>query len=167
MGAQVTLEALRQMALVGAPRFFDKLHAVALLSPDVDVDLFRSELTPLATMDIPWFIFVSGHDRALRVSSFIRGQRNRLGSLTDVEAIADLDVTVIDMTDVRGDPLGHSVVASSPVMISLVQGMTRYGPTILAEEEANVGLAATTANAVQAATEVIVSPLQVLTPADP
>ena len=69
MGAQVTLEALRQMALTGAPRFFDKLNAVALLSPDVDVDLFRSELTPLATMDIPWFIFVSSRDRALRVSS--------------------------------------------------------------------------------------------------
>ena len=159
MGAQVSLEALRQMALTGAPRFFDKLNGVALLSPDVDVDLFRSEVTPLATMDIPWFIFVSGHDRALRVSSLIRGRKARLGSLTDISAIADLDVTVIDMTDIEGDPLGHSVVASSPVMISLVQGMTRYGPTILAEEEANVGLAATTANAVQAATEVIVSPL--------
>ena len=110
-------------------------------------------------MDIPWFIFVSGHDRALSVSSFIRGRKARLGSLTDISAIADLDVTVIDMTDIEGDPLGHSVVASSPVMISLVQGMARYGPTILAEEEANVGLAATTANAVQAATEVIVSPL--------
>jgi esterase/lipase superfamily enzyme len=164
MGAQVTLEALRQMALTGAPRFFDKLTAVALLSPDVDVDLFRSEITPLATMDIPWFIFVSGHDRALRVSSFIRGRQARLGSLTDIDAIADLDVTVIDMTDIDGDPLGHSVVASSPVMISLVQGLARYGPTILAEEEGNVGLAATTANVVQAATEVVVSPLAPASP---
>ena len=164
MGAQVTLEALRQMALTGAPRFFDKLTAVALLSPDVDVDLFRSELTPLATMDIPWFIFVSSRDRALRVSSLIRGRQARLGSLVDPAAIADLDVTVIDMSAVEGDPLGHSVVASSPVMISLVQGLGRYGPTILAEEEQNTGLAATTIGAVQRVTEVVVSPLAPLGP---
>ena len=123
MGAQVALEALRQMALTGAPRFFDKLNAVALLSPDVDVDLFRSELTPLAYMDIPWFIFVSSHDRALRVSSLVRGRQARLGSLADATAIADLDVTIIDMSALEGDALGHSVVASSPVMISLVQGL--------------------------------------------
>ena len=159
MGAQVTLEALRQIALAGAPKLFDKLNAVLLLSPDVDVDLFRSEITPLATMDLPWIVFVSGRDRALRVSSLIRGRQLRLGSLTDSTSIADLDVTIIDMTNIEGDPLGHSVVASSPVMISLIQGMQRYGPTILAEEEANIGLAATTANVVQAATEVVVSPL--------
>jgi esterase/lipase superfamily enzyme len=164
MGAQVTLEALRQMALTGAPRFFDKLTAVALLSPDVDVDLFRAELTPLATMDIPWFIFVSSRDRALRVSSLIRGRQARLGSLVDPAAIADLDVTVIDMSAVEGDPLGHSVVASSPVMISLVQGLGRYGPTILAEEEQNTGLAATTIGAVQRVTEVVVSPLAPVEP---
>ena len=160
MGAQVTLEALRQMALVGAPRFFDKLAAVALLSPDVDVDLFRSEVAPLATMDIPWFIFVSSHDRALRAASFLRGRQARLGSIVDPAALAGLDVTVIDMSDVTGgDALNHSVVASSPVMISLVQGLARYGTTILQEDRANVGLAATTANVVQSVTEVVVSPL--------
>ncbi len=163
MGAQVVLEALRQMALTGAPRFFDKLNAVALLSPDVDVDLFRSEVTPLAYMDIPWIIFVSSRDRALGISSLIRGRQARLGSLADATAIADLDVTIIDMSALEGDPLGHSVVASSPVMISLVQGLGRYGTTILAEERANVGLAATTANVLQAATEVVVSPLAAVT----
>ena len=140
MGAQVTLEAMRQMALAGAPRFFDKLFAVALLSPDVDVDLFRSEIAPLATMDIPWFIFVSTHDRALRAASFLRGQQARLGSLVDPAALAGLDVTVIDMSDVEGgDALNHSVVASSPVMISLVQGLSRYGPEILDQDQATSG----------------------------
>ena len=160
MGAQVSLEALRQMALVGAPRFFDKLNAVALLSPDVDVDLFRSEVAPLATMDIPWFIFVSSHDRALRASSFLRGQKARLGSLVDPAALAGLDVTVIDMSDVEGgDALNHSVVAASPVMISLVQGLSRYGTNILEQDQAKIGLAATTASVVQSVTEVVVSPL--------
>ena len=136
---------------------------MALLSPDVDVDLFRSEVAPLATMDIPWFIFVSSHDRALRVSSLLRGQQARLGSLVDPAALAGLDVTVIDMSDVDGgDALNHSVVANSPVMISLVQGLGRYGPPILDQDKANIGLAATTANMVQGVTEVVVSPLAVV-----
>ncbi len=165
MGAQVSPEALRQMAMVGAPQFFAKLTAVALLSPDVDVDLFRSEVRPLATMDIPWFIFVSSHDRALRVSSLLRGRTERLGSLIDPAELAGVDVTVVDMSGVSGgDALNHSVVASSPVMISLVQGMARYGPTIIDEERANVGLAATTASVVQSVTEVVVSPLAGVTP---
>ena len=90
-------------------------NAVALLSPDVDVDLFRSEIAPLATMDIPWFIFVSSHDRALRAASFLRGQQARLGSLVDPAALAGLDVTVIDMSDVEGgdalEPLGGGGLA--------------------------------------------------------
>ena len=58
-----------------------------------------------------------------------------------------LDVTIIDMSDVEGgDALHHSVVAASPVMISLVQGLGRYGPAILDQEKANIGLAATTAS---------------------
>lgn len=160
MGAQTTLEALRQMALTGAPAFFDKLNSVALLSPDVDVDLFRAEVAPLAERKIPWFIFVSGNDRALRFSSLLRGNTERLGSLVDPSALAGLDVTVIDMSGVEaGDSLGHSAVANSPVMISLVQGLSRYGPTILRQERARVGLAATTASVVAGVTDVVVAPL--------
>jgi esterase/lipase superfamily enzyme len=160
MGAQVTLEALRQMVMVGAPGFFRKLLAVALFSPDVDVDLFRSEMTPLVTKDIDWFIFVSSRDKALRLSSFLSGQKERLGLLADPALLASLNVTIIDMSDVQGaDALNHSVAADSPVMISLVRGLAQYGPTILAEEKANIGLAATTARVVEGVTDVAVSPL--------
>jgi esterase/lipase superfamily enzyme len=160
MGAQVTLEALRQMVMVGAPGFFRKLLAVALFSPDVDVDLFRSEMTPLVTKDIDWFIFVSSRDKALRLSTFLSGQKERLGLLADPALLASLNVTIIDMSDVQGaDALNHSVAADSPVMISLVRGLAQYGPTILAEEKANIGLAATTARVVEGVTDVAVSPL--------
>ena len=164
MGAQVTLEALRQMALTGAPRFFDKLNAVALLSPDVDVDLFRSELTPLAYHGHP-LVHLRLEPRP-GAQGLVADPRppGAARLAVDPAAIADLDVTVIDMSAVEGDPLGHSVVASSPVMISLVQGLGRYGPTILAEEEQNTGLAATTIGAVQRVTEVVVSPLAPLGP---
>jgi hypothetical protein len=49
-------------------------------------------------------------------------------------------------------------------MISLVRGLRQYGPTILAEEEQNTGLAATTIEAVQQVTEVVVSPLAPVAP---
>ena len=129
MGGQVVVEALRQMALVGAPEAFGKLYAVVLLSPDVDVDLFRSSVRPLARLDLPWFVFVSSRDRALRMSSFVRGQRDRLGSIADVAEVGDLDITVIDVSGVdSADPLGHETVATSPVMISLIRGLSAYGP---------------------------------------
>ena len=159
MGAQVAIEALRQMALTGAPPFFDKLYAVVLMSPDVDVDLFHSEVRPLAHMDIPWFIFVSGRDRALRISSLVRGQQTRLGSLTDLSGIADLNVTVIDLSGVDSiDPLGHQTVAESPVMISLIRGLGVYGPEILEDEDREFGIVDTTVRAVQKATSVVIEP---------
>jgi esterase/lipase superfamily enzyme len=160
MGAQVVVEALRQMALTGAPGFFDKLYAVVLMAPDVDVDLFHSEVRPLARMDIPWFIFISSRDRALRMSSFARGQRERLGSLSDLRGVADLDVTVIDLSGVDSvDPLGHQTVAESPVMISLIRGLGAYGPEILADEDRDFGIVETTVRAVEEATSVVIQPL--------
>ena len=114
-----------------------------LLAPDVDVDLFRSEVRPLEGMEIPWYVFVSSRDRALRISSFVRGQRERLGSLGDLEELADLDVTVIDLSDVGSeDPLGHQTVAASPVMISLLRGLGAYGLEILRDEGRDFGWSA-------------------------
>ncbi len=160
MGAQVVVEALRQMALTGAPAVFGKLSAVVLLAPDVDVDLFHSSLRPLVALDLPWFIFVSSRDRALRMSSLVRGQRERLGSLSDLEGVADLQVTVIDLSDVTSlDRLGHQTVAQSPVMISLIQGIGAYGPAILKDEDRDFGVVQTTVEAVRQATSVVIEPL--------
>ena len=121
MGAHLAMESLRQMQIRGAPAFFDKLAAVVLMAPDMDIDLFRQQALDLAPMDVPIYVFVSSRDRALQFSSLLRGRRERLGSLTDGARLSDLNVAVIDLShvDSRGDPLQHFKVASSPTMFNL------------------------------------------------
>ena len=127
MGAQVTLEALRQMALVGAPRLLRQARrgGAALARRGRRPFPQRGGAAPR------WTSRGSSSSPATTGRSgrvVPRGRQARLGSIVDPAALAGLDVTVIDMSGVAGgDRSNHSVVASSPVMISLVQGLARYG----------------------------------------
>ena len=136
MGAQLLMESLRQMAIRGSPLFFDKLAAVALFAPDIDVDVFRAQASFLRVEDIQVFVFVSNRDRALRFSSMIRGGSERLGSVSDVSRLGDLPVTVIDISRVSAseDPLQHSKAATSPTMIALMDGMGTAGLEMFRQE---------------------------------
>lgn len=157
MGAQVVMETLRQMEIRGAPVFFDKLSSVVLVAPDIDVDLFVNQATPLAELDIPLYIFVSSRDRALRLSSLLRGRAPRLGMLTDAAALGDLPVAIIDTSDVgaNGDPLQHFKAASSPTMIALFAGMGTAGLEMFQEGQNSPGLLQGGVDAIQDAANVV------------
>ncbi|MGS4946512.1 alpha/beta hydrolase [Meridianimarinicoccus sp. RP-17] len=133
MGAQVLMDTLRQMAIRGAPEMFGQLSSVVLLAPDLDIDVFRTQAAALAGLDIPIYIFVSGQDRALRLSALLRGQSTRLGSMVDASALGDLvdqvPIRVIDVTefDANDDPLQHNKAVSSPSMIALFDGLGASG----------------------------------------
>lgn len=161
MGALVVMDSVRQMAIRGAPRFFGKLGAVVLMAPDLDVGVFRTQLQPLADKDVPIYIFVSSRDRALRLSSFLRGGSERLGSIRDLTGVAGLPIVVIDISDVgaTSDPLGHFKVATSPSMIALISGMDEVGLEIFRDEERRPNVFETTINVVQGVTEVVLEPL--------
>jgi esterase/lipase superfamily enzyme len=161
MGALVVMDTVRQMAIRGSPRFFDKLGAVVLMAPDLDVGVFRTQLRPLADKDVPLYIFVSTRDRALRLSSFLRGESERLGSIHDLSVVAGLPVVVINISDVgaTSDPLGHFKVATSPSMIALISGMDEGGIEIFRDEERRPTLFETTIKVVQGVTEVVLEPL--------
>jgi hypothetical protein len=48
---------------------------------------------------------------------------------TDPAAIADLPVTLVDVTAVRdNDAFGHSIVQTSPLMSALFRGLADFGP---------------------------------------
>jgi esterase/lipase superfamily enzyme len=161
MGALVVMDTVRQMAIRGSPRFFDKLGAVILMAPDLDVGVVRTQLQPLADKDVPLYIFVSTRDRALRLSSFIRGGPARLGSIRDLSGVAGLNIVVIDISDVgaTSDPLGHFKVATSPSMIALIGGMDNVGIEMFQDEERRPNVFETTINMVQGVTEVVLQPL--------
>ncbi len=161
MGAMVLMEALRSMALAGSPRFFAKLQAIVLMAPDLDIDVFRGQVRPLADTDVPVYIFISSRDRALRFSSILRGDSERLGSIQDLARVEGLPVTLIDTSGVNdgGDSLGHFAVATSPTMISLIQGMDQVGAEIFEDAANSPNPVEQTINVFQGVGGAVLSPL--------
>jgi esterase/lipase superfamily enzyme len=162
MGSVVVMEALRTLIARGRGDVIDRLHAVVLLSPDLDIDLFRQRMRDIRTHPVPIFVFVSRDDRALRASARVHGGRVRLGALTDPAPISDLPVVMIDITNVRsGDALDHEAVATSPLLFGLVSGLDEIGGAILDEAvHGGAGPLDATIDAVGKATKVMIDPLR-------
>jgi Uncharacterized protein conserved in bacteria len=109
MGNWVAVEALRQAKIAGNPRFGGKLETVVLASPDIDVDVFKSQMRRYGEPDPPFLMMVSRDDRALQLSSFLAGEKPRVGGYTNDAEIAELGVVVVDLTAVTGaDDLNHA-----------------------------------------------------------
>ncbi len=81
MGNWVTLETLRQMAIRHGGRLPKKINVVMLAAPDVDVDVFRSQIADIREPRPQFILFVSQDDRALAVSRTIAGNVSRLGAV--------------------------------------------------------------------------------------
>ncbi|WHO75454.1 alpha/beta hydrolase [Rhizobium sp. BT03] len=117
MGGFLVMETVRELKLQHRDDVVGKL-AVVLAAPDIDVDVFRSQLKDIGPMPIPISLLVSKDDRALVASSFIAGERPRVGRL-DIndpvieEAAVKERLRVIDITSIQAsDGLGHDRYAS-------------------------------------------------------
>ncbi|MDX8516351.1 alpha/beta hydrolase [Mesorhizobium captivum] len=142
MGNWLAMEALRQMAIRngGLPA---KFKNVMLASPDVDVDVFRTQIDDMGKQHPQFTLFVSQDDRALALSRRIWGNIPRLGSIDPEKApykaeLASNNVTVIDLTKIKsGDSLNHGKFASSPQIVQLIGGRIADGQTLT---DSRVGL---------------------------
>lgn len=112
MGAWLTVEALRQLRLAGRSDVLGRLQ-VALASPDIDVEVFRTQMGIIGPLSPPMIVLVSRDDRALSVSSQLAGARQRLGRLdvNDPEvqiAARAANLTVIDISGLNAsDRFNH------------------------------------------------------------
>lgn len=124
MGAQLSMEALRQIELQ-TPGWSDKhLSGIVLLSPDIDIDVFRSQVSAFKHLPQPFIIFVSNKDRALELSALITGESARLGNLRERARLAGLDVTLMDVSNFSSG-LGHFDIGTSPSLIRILQQIPR------------------------------------------
>jgi esterase/lipase superfamily enzyme len=125
MGNWLALESLRQMAIRNG-RLPAKFKNVMLAAPDVDVDVFRSQIADMGKQHPQFTLFVSQDDRALAVSRRVWGNVARLGSIDPEQApykdeLAANKITVIDLTKVKsGDKLNHGKFAESPEIVQLI-----------------------------------------------
>lgn len=160
MGAFLTMDTLATMARVGHDRFFSRVNAVILLSPDVEIDVFRLQARHVLARGVPIFVVVSERDRALLVSARLRGERKRLGSIASPEEIGgDLDINVINLTDVAGGGLGHFAIATSPELIELLGGMRAQGVDVL-ETDRQPGVIDASVELLRRGTDIVFAPLQ-------
>ncbi|MHB0953784.1 MAG: alpha/beta hydrolase [Allorhizobium sp.] len=117
MGGFLIMEAVRQLKLEGRLDVLAKLEVV-LAAPDIDVDVFRSQLRDIGRMQTPITLLVAKEDRALAVSSLVGGERPRVGRL-DIndpvvqKAAQSEHVRIIDISRVKSsDGLGHDRYAT-------------------------------------------------------
>jgi esterase/lipase superfamily enzyme len=156
MGNWLALESLRQMAIRNGD-LPPKFKNVMLAAPDVDVDVFRSQIADMGRQRPRFTLFVSRDDRALAFSRRIWGNVARLGSIDPEQEpykteLAANNISVIDLTKINaGDKLHHSKFAESPEIVQLIGTRLSNGQA-LTDSRLGLGDQIVTATAGAAAT---------------
>lgn len=161
MGAAVTMETLRQMAIRNDTRALSRIAGVILISPDLDVDVFRSQARDMGGLPQPFVIFGSTRDRVLGLSALIAGDPDRLGRLSDVSRIADLEVLYLD-TAAFDTGSGHLNLGKNPALLRLFAGLIGIDAAFKADARARVGLLPGLVLTVQGATRVVLAPVSAI-----
>ncbi|MFW2587538.1 alpha/beta hydrolase [Sagittula sp. SSi028] len=124
MGSQLVMETLRQLSISGNNDVLTHLDGVALISPDIDEDVFVQQAKRIHPFPQPFALLVSRRDRILDLSAFLVGKPTRLGSIDDPERLGDLPVEVIDLSEMSTrQGAGHSTAFTAPGAISLLRDM--------------------------------------------
>lgn len=125
MGNWVTVEALRQIRISGRGVPPQKVGNIILAAPDIDVDVFKSQLKRFGKPAKPFIVVVSADDKALGFSEFIAGGKGRLGSYTNDTDLVDLGAVVVDMTKVKAlDSFNHGKFAQLAAIAPELQMLT-------------------------------------------
>ncbi len=120
MGSLLTVEALVEATVSNTPWSFTGVNNIMFAAPDIDLDLFKTQLRRIRGKTGNVFVFVSRDDRALMVSRRISGGVDRVGE-TDAAELSALGVTVIDLSEIDDSASGtHSKFAGSPEVVQLI-----------------------------------------------
>ncbi|NNE53942.1 MAG: alpha/beta fold hydrolase [Sulfitobacter sp.] len=122
MGGFLAVETLRQIGLSRDPGLLRRLEGVVLISPDIDVKLFRANAEDIKPFPQPLIVLASRHDRALGLSALVTGQPDRLGSRENLQGLEDLGVTLIDVAAFNSEAVSsHTVGLTSPSLIRILR----------------------------------------------
>jgi esterase/lipase superfamily enzyme len=129
MGGMLTAEALRELRIRHRDRVIARLNRVVLAAPDIDVEVFRSQVQTIGPLQPPLTVLVSKDDAALRLSSLGDGSNVRAGAL-DVdnprvrEAALRAKVRIIDISQLQssGAGMGHDRFVNLAAFYPQLQG---------------------------------------------
>lgn len=161
MGSALVMETLRQMAIAGDRQVLSRIKGVILMSPDIDVDIFREQAARIGQLPQPFIIFTSKKDRALALSARLTGQRDKLGNLDDPRELGDLKVTLVDTTAFSTGS-GHFNVGNSPALLNILGNITDVDAAFAADRTGHTGLLGGVVLTVQNATQIVLSPVSAI-----
>jgi esterase/lipase superfamily enzyme len=127
LGAMLTMEALRQIEISQPGWVNENLDGLALVSPDIDLAVFRSQAARFKRLPEDFVIFVSDRDQVLMLASRLQGVERRLGNSREVAVTTDGDLTIVDVTQLTGDARsGHFIPATSPTAIRILRNSDAF-----------------------------------------
>ncbi|TGE01307.1 alpha/beta hydrolase [Methylobacterium nonmethylotrophicum] len=112
MGTLLTLETLRMLRADAGEAALDRIGAVVLAAPDIDIDLFTNGIERLGTAAQKITVISSTNDRALELSSTIAGGVIRAGA-ADRSRLEALGVRVADASDYGSGLINHDLFLSN------------------------------------------------------
>ncbi|RID90919.1 alpha/beta fold hydrolase [Gemmobacter lutimaris] len=158
MGSALTMETLRQVSIRRNTDLMRRISGVILISPDIDVDLFRMQARAYGALPQPFLIFGSDRDTLLNISAKLTGAPERLGNLRDISRVADLKVTFLD-TEAFSEGTGHFNLGDSPALIQLMNRIGDVDAAFGSDQRGKVGLLPGVVLTVQSATQIVLSPV--------
>lgn len=158
IGGLLAVETLRQMEISQPGHAARLLGGVVLISPDIDITLFKQQMTRIVKLPQPFAIFASDRDRALGLSARLTGQGERLGTVTDAAELSEFDIVLFDVSEFSGDPGGHFNTASSPELIQILRLLPGVEAAFRGDRAGRTGLIPGTVLTVRNATQVILWP---------
>jgi len=158
MGNLATIEAMRQLVREGNGEPNTRLRRIIMASPDIDIDLFETQLADFGDLKKLFYVLVSSDDRALALSTTIAGGISRVGA-TDPAQLAALGVNVVDLSAID-DPgtINHSKFADAPEIVQLIGRSIQEGNTLSARTNQSIA-ANTTSGIIRGVAEI---PVQII-----
>ena len=128
MGNWVTVEAFRQIRISGDLPPASKIGTIVLAAPDIDIDVFKSQLRRFGKPQKPFYVVLSQDDRALFLSRTIAGGVTRVGDASDTAELTALGASVIDLSDVKAtDATNHDKFVQLASVAPQLSGILAQG----------------------------------------
>lgn len=157
MGTWLTVETVRDMRLSGQWARLPRPRVI-LAAPDIDFDVFRSQIQVIGPLEPPITVLTSPDDRALLASRKLAGDRVRLGAMNvsdpRLQAIAkSAGLRVVDISALDAeDSTKHNRFAV----------LARYQPRLREMERANAGVRQAGAFVFRTIGAVVSSPFEIV-----
>ncbi|WP_209506866.1 MULTISPECIES: alpha/beta fold hydrolase [unclassified Ruegeria] len=143
MGGALAMEMIRQTELKQPGWAKRNLEGLILISPDLDVDVFRSQMNSIKNPPDPFVLMVSKKDKVLNVSGRLRGTADgeRLGNIGSAEKLSEYPIEIVDTTAFNGDAeSSHFVAATSPALLTILRSVRRVSETFGREDRRGIDI---------------------------